>query len=136
MSDEIQKLLGKVGEGSSRASKYLDQLTPESREVLELFREWLLESDPAGPKSSATANAYKGYVAQALCHIQDGGDIMELSTDVRSGLNALKRFAASGVVEFDPDADSGNPDADEIDAIGDEPFDEDEDDVPASGDVE
>jgi len=124
MSDQINELLGKVGAGSSRSGKYLDRLTPETQEVLELFREWLLESDPNGPKSSATANAYKGYVAQALCHIEDGGDVSELTTDVRSALNALKRFAVSGVVEFDPDADSDNPIADEIDAIGDEPYDE------------
>lgn len=131
MSDQIQELLGKVGSGSNRSSKYMDRLTPGSREVLELFQKWLVESDD---KSEATSRQYKVYVAQALCHIQDGGELSDLSTDVRSGLNALKRFSDSGEI---PATDEDL--ADDIDQAGEDGNGEDEwdvSDVPLSGDTE
>lgn len=95
MTDQITELLEKVP-NSGRSGKYMDRLTDESREVLGLFKTWLVTDDH---KSQGTANGYSGYVAQALCHIEDGGDVKELSTDVRSALNALRRFHDAGVVE-------------------------------------
>lgn len=85
----IDDLLAKVPGGGKGGGKYLDRLTAESREVLDLFQEFLVQEEE---KSESTARAYKGYVAQALCHIEDGGDVQEMSTDVKSALNALKRF--------------------------------------------
>jgi hypothetical protein len=94
MEDQIQDLLARVAP-SKGGGKYLDQLTPESREVLGHFEKWLTEVDG---KSDATARAYKGYVAQALVLIQDDPDV-ELSTDVKSAINALRRFQKAGAVE-------------------------------------
>jgi hypothetical protein len=91
MNDQIQNLLSQVP-ASKSGGKYLDQLTPESREVLGIFEKWLVETDN---KSEATARAYKGYVAQALVLIEEDPDV-ELSTDVKSAINALRRFQLSG----------------------------------------
>lgn len=107
MSDPIDDLLAQVPGGGRNGGKFLDRLTPESREVLELFQDWLT-NDPLEKKSESTARAYKGYVAQALCHIQDGGDVKDLSTDVKSALNALKRFREAAATDEDVDPDD-NP---------------------------
>lgn len=111
MSDQINDLLAQVPT-SARSSKWMDRVTDDSREVLELFQAWLTESDG---KSEATARAYKVYVAQALCTIQDGGDVQELSTDVRSALNALRRFqqAVGAAPAPLPEPDDVDPDEDE-----------------------
>lgn len=89
MSDQINELLEKVPAHGQSGGKYLDQLTPESREVLDKFQVWLVKVDG---KKESTATGYKGYVAQALVHIEGGGQVKDLSTDVKSALNALKRF--------------------------------------------
>lgn len=94
MHDQLNELISQIpGKGGG---KYMEQLTPESREVLDMFQTWLITDDN---KSDGTARSYKLYVAQAICHVTDGGDIKDLSTDVRSALNALKRFQDAGIVE-------------------------------------
>lgn len=112
MSDPIDDLLEQIPGGGRRGGEHLSRLTDESREVLELFQDWLVKVES---KSESTARAYKGYVAQALCYIKDGGDIKDLSTDVKSALNALKRFREAGIQV---------------------PADDDVNDVPQSGDTE
>ena len=87
MNDQIQDLLDQVP-AAKGGGKYLDKLTPESREVLAVFEAWLREADN---KSETTARAYKGYVAQAMVLITEDPDV-ELSTDVKSAVNALRRF--------------------------------------------
>lgn len=118
MHDQIQELIGQIpGKGSS---KYMERLTDESREVLEVFQTWLVTDDG---KSESTARGYKLYVAQAICHLEDGGNVQELSTDVRSALNALKRFQEAGVVEglaTASDEPGDEPDGDEPEDGGDD----------------
>lgn len=94
MTDQIQNLLNQVPD-SKGGGKYLDQLTPESREVLGIFEKWLVDAEG---KSESTARAYKGYVAQALVLITEDPDV-ELSTDIKSAVNALRRFQRAGVIQ-------------------------------------
>lgn len=112
-SEEIQNLLDRVPEGRS-SGKYLDQLTPASREVLDKFERWLKGEDN---KSESTARAYKAYVAKAMVELTNDPDF-ELDTDVKSAINALRRFQSAGVI---------------TEMIED---DENVDDVPKSGDTE
>ena len=52
-------------------------------------------------KSESTARAYKGYVAQAIVMLTEDSSY-ELSTDVKSAINALHRFQqAMKVSEFE-----------------------------------
>ena len=92
ITPQVQNLLDQVGEKSS-AGKYLDKLTDDSREVLDEFETWLKTEgcDPKGVKSESTARAYKGYVAQAIVMLTEDPSY-ELSTDVKSAINALHRF--------------------------------------------
>ena len=112
MSDitpEVQNLLDRVPP-SKGSGKYLDQLTPGGREVLDEFETWLKEVDG---KTETTARAYKGYCAKAIVELTKDPEF-ELDTDVRSAINALRRFQAWTQAELG----------------------ETEGDVPASGDVE
>ena len=118
MSNQIDRMLAQVPT-SGRSSKYMDRLEDGTREVLELFQTWLVEEDG---KAASTAAGYKVYVAQAMCHIEDGGNVQELSTDVKSALNALKRFSESDTALLH---DAGEDEADD-----------EVQDVPQSGDVE
>jgi hypothetical protein len=70
------------------------QLSAEENKALDEFVEWLRTSDPKGQKTENTSNSYKSYVAQALVHFKAGGTREQLSTDVRSGVNAFARFLA------------------------------------------
>lgn len=125
MNEQIQNLLDTVGEKTS-AGKYLDQLEPEARQVLDDFETWLKNDDPSGVKSESTARAYKGYVAKAIVELTKDPSF-ELSTDVKSAINALHRFQQA----VHP---SVYPATSEVEL--DEDFDDREDDVPQSGDVE
>jgi len=93
ISEQVQNLLDSVGEKTS-AGKYLDQLTEDSREVLDEFEQWLRTEDPRGNKSESTARAYKGYVAKAIVELTNNPSY-ELDTDVKSAINALHRFQAA-----------------------------------------
>jgi hypothetical protein len=105
--NQIADLIGQIpGKG---AGKYMERLTDDSREVLDAFQTWLVTDDG---KAETTARSYKLYVAEALCHVIDGGNVSELSTDVRSALNALKRFQEAGVVEGLA-AEAAEPEGDE-----------------------
>jgi len=95
MEDQINALLEAVpATGSSGGN--LDQLSPEGRQVLEDFERWLLEEDPKGIKSASTAQAYKGYIAKALAMFAaDPESVDELDTDVKSAINAFRRYKAA-----------------------------------------
>jgi len=90
MNQSIQDLLEAAEASSKSSSKYISRLTEDSVEVLDQFAEWLVSAEG---KATSTASAYRVYVAQALCHIEDGGEVKDLSTDVKSALNALQRFS-------------------------------------------
>ncbi len=90
ISDQIQNLLDRTPEKKG-SGKYLDQLDPTAREVLEEFEVWLRTEDPNGNKSESTARAYKGYVAKAIVELTNDPDF-ELNSDVKSAINALHRF--------------------------------------------
>lgn len=94
----IDLLLEQVPEKSG--AKALEALDPETRALLDAFGTWLEEADG---KSPATAKAYKSYVATALVKMQEGGDWSDLSTDVRSGVNAFVRFSNDLVEAEGPD---------------------------------
>lgn len=94
MDQQIQDLLDRASEGRG-GGKYLDQLTDEGREVLDAFETWLKEEDG---KSDSTARAYKGYCAKAIVEVTADPEA-ELDTDVKSAINALKRFHDSGVLQ-------------------------------------
>lgn len=87
INEEVQALLDRVP-ASKGAGKYLDQLTPGGREVLDEFEQWLKNEDG---KTEATARAYKGYCAKAIVELTNNPDY-ELDTDVKSAINALRRF--------------------------------------------
>ena len=80
---------GKAPTGSFEA-----RLSAEEIETLDRFVVWLREADPKGLKTENTSNSYRSYVAQALVHFKDGGRREDLSTDIRSGVNAFSRFLA------------------------------------------
>ena len=89
INEEVQALLDRVPASASKGSgKYLDQLTPGGREVLDEFETWLKDMDG---KTEATARAYKGYCAKAIVELTKDPDY-ELDTDVKSAINALRRF--------------------------------------------
>ncbi len=90
MNDQIQNLLNTVGEKKG-SGKYLDQLTPEARVVLDEFETWLRNDDPSGVKSESTSRAYKGYCAKAIVELTKDPEF-ELDSDVKSAINALHRF--------------------------------------------
>jgi hypothetical protein len=71
------------------------QLSAEENAQLDAFVAWLRTEDPKGTKTENTSNSYKSYVAQALVHFKAGGTRADLSTDVRSGVNAFARFLAT-----------------------------------------
>jgi len=98
----IARLLEQIPEKTG--SKAIEALDPETRAILDAFEEWLQKGDG---KSKATAKAYKSYVAGALLAMQDGKTWDDLTTDVRSGVNAFVRFSAdvySGLDEETRDA--------------------------------
>ena len=74
---------------------YESQLSADQVETLDQFVAWLKDEDPTGTKTDNTANSYRSYVAQALVHFKAGGVRKDLSTDVRSGVNAFARFLAT-----------------------------------------
>lgn len=88
--DAIQNLLAQIPEKTG--SRALEALDPDVREILEDFAAWLEESDG---KSPATAKAYKSYVATALATMKEPGDWDNLTTDIRSGVNAFVRYSSS-----------------------------------------
>lgn len=76
------------------------KLDEDTREVLELFEEWM--ADPATLSSKGTAfspvtvKAYRAYVAEYLVRAVENGDPWEkFNTDIRSGVRAFNRFLAS-----------------------------------------
>lgn len=91
MSDQIQKFLSQVPATRGSGGQYMSQLTDESREVLDLFEQWLLKEDPQGLKKESTARAYKHYVAEAMVKLEEDPDA-ELSSDIKSAIGALRRF--------------------------------------------
>lgn len=98
-TNPIDRLLEQVPEKTG--SKALEALEPETREVVEDFARWMVDEDG---KSEATAKAYKSYVATALVAMAEGKDWDELSTDVRSGVNAFVRYSKTLRAESaDPD---------------------------------
>lgn len=110
MTTPIEDLLAQVPASSGSAA--LEALDPETREILGEFAEWLQTSDPAGTKTEATARAYKAYVASALAAMDAGKSWDDLSTDVRSGVKAFRRFVATEVAKATPeDSDAAFEDA-------------------------
>lgn len=93
-----------------RQTKYLSRLTPVERQNLDHFEEWLVAIDG---KTATTAKAYKTYVAQAMCHFKDGGTYEDLSTDIRSGINAVQRFA-SAIEQIENELEAESDDEDVI----------------------
>lgn len=106
--------LFKAAEEGSTKTEWEQQLEPEVLRDLEAFHEWLKKPEPEGDgKAESTAGAYKGYVAQALVRIDKGEGWKAFSTDIRSAVNAFKRFLKSrgvDVVIADEDED-GDPEA-------------------------
>jgi hypothetical protein len=85
--------LFKAAEEGSTKTEWEQQLEPEVLQDLEAFHEWLKKPEPEGDgKAESTAGAYKGYVAQALVKVAEGATWGQLSTDIRSAVNAFKRF--------------------------------------------
>jgi hypothetical protein len=114
MPDEVQNLLNRVPTSKS-AGKYLDELSDSGREVLDEFEKWLRTEDPNGLKTESTARAYKGYIAKAIVETVKNPDY-ELDTDVKSAINALRRFQnATGVSMTDDD-----PEDEPLEPTGDE----------------
>jgi hypothetical protein len=101
MSNPFSELTESVPTKGS--GEYMSQLTDEGREVLDTFEAWLVQVDK---KAASTAQAYKGYVAQAYIRTLAGEGWDDFSTDIRSALHALKRFeAATNEVSLEAAAD-------------------------------
>jgi hypothetical protein len=84
---KIDQLLAQVPEKSG--SRAVEALDPETRGILEAFTSWLEDVDG---KSPATAKAYKSYVATAIAKMESGETWDDMTTDVRSGVNAFVRY--------------------------------------------
>jgi uncharacterized protein YndB with AHSA1/START domain len=98
----IARLLEQIPEKTG--SKAIEALDPETRAILDEFEAWL---EAADGKSKATAKAYKSYVAGALLVMQDGKTWDDLTTDVRSGVNAFVRFSQAVQSGTEPAEDDG-----------------------------
>ena len=85
INEEVQNLLDRVP-ASKGAGKYLDQLTPGGREVLDEFETWLKTVDG---KTESTARAYKGYCAKAIALPES-----TLDSNQRSGVKKFREFLA------------------------------------------
>jgi hypothetical protein len=107
--------LFKAAEEGSTKTEWEQQLEPEVLQDLEAFHAWLVLPEPDGDgKKESTAGAYKGYVAQALVRVDKGEGWSALSTDIRSAVNAFKRFLKTRGVDVtvtddeDEDEDEAN----------------------------
>ena len=102
VTPQIQALLDQIP-ASKGGGKYLDQLDEGGREVLNLFEKWLVAVEE---KSETTARAYKGYVAKAIVELKANPEY-ELDTDVKSAINALRRFQKAEITDVLESDDEG-----------------------------
>lgn len=97
-----EELFAAAGEAGAKSGAWEEKLPPEERELLPLFKDWLVQTEG---KADATASAYRSYVAQAMVRLREGTGWKDLTTDIRSAVNAFIRFASAlKELEGEPEA--------------------------------
>lgn len=85
----FDELFNEVSDESHRSGgKYDSMLSSDVRTVLDEFQVWLIRAEG---KSVATSQSYRSYVAKAKALGLKNDD---MTSDIRSGVRALKRFMA------------------------------------------
>jgi hypothetical protein len=87
-----EELFKAAGDAGAKGKAWEDQLPQDERDLLPGFQEFLERTEG---KSEATSRAYRSYVAQAMCKLRGGDSWKDLTTDVRSAVNAFIRFSAA-----------------------------------------